>query len=224
MQRTRDRRCTLRKNDVVAWFLLFSLPEFVIGQPKDPPGPVDKLATSNPPATIQGEPGRERATRDKFDLEESKRINTAVAQVIRRSEELWPELVKHLSDDRYSKTVGIDAGYPRNWSVGDICQDIIGTTLSAAYYRHLQPGTKQSYHRFHIPDIAKDKLKLREWCVARKDRKLFELQIEVCEWAITEIKTSDMGVKEKQRITTAIQKEIDGLAKSRVAIPCPASY
>ena len=105
----------------------------------------------------------------------------------------------------------------------DICQKIIGETLSAAYYENL-PGTKENYHRFNIPAFAKDKLKLREWCLARKDRKLFELQIEACAWAITEIKASDMGLEEKQRITTAIKKEIDGLTKSRVAIPCPSAF
>jgi hypothetical protein len=88
--------------------------------------------------------------------------------------------VQHLGDDRYCKTVGIDARYPRNWSVGTVCQHILGETLSEPFYRHVG-GSKEDYHRFRLPAIAKDKKKLREWCLARRDRQLFELQVEMCE-------------------------------------------
>lgn len=120
-------------------------------------------------------------------------------------------------------TVGIDAGYARNWTVADICQHIIGETLSEAYYRHM-PGSKENFHQFRIPAVAQDKTKLGEWCLARKDRKLFELQIEQCEWAVTEVKASDMDPEEKQRITMAVEKEIEALKKSQAAIPCTSSF
>ncbi len=198
-----------------AWLLLCSLPGFVIAQTKPALGLVEQLATTNPPATIRGKPPDEEATWSKFDFKEGARLDGVVKQVIQHSEKLWPELVAHLGDDRYCKTVGIDAGFPRNKSIGDVCQLLIGETLSEPYYRHML-GTKETYHKFRIPDFAKDKPKLREWCLARKDRKLFELQIEACELIIAGQKDSDFK--------TAIAKEIEGLKKSQMAIPFPVSF
>jgi uncharacterized protein (TIGR03067 family) len=194
------------------------------GDAEDPRGLVDKLATTNPRATIRGEPGDEQATWEKLDFKEAKRVDAAVKEVIRRSEELWPELVAHLGDDRYCKTVGIDAGYPRNYSVADICQHIIGETLSEPYYRHLEPASKETFHRFRLPAFAKDKAKLRQWCLARKDRQLYELQIEACQWAIDEIEGSDNGTKEEPPIVTAIKKEIESLKKNKMAMPSKIAF
>lgn len=200
---------------IACWLLL--LPGIAFAQPKDSQGPVDKLATTNPPATIRGEAGHQRASWKKLDSKEANRVDAALKDVIRRFEELWPELVEHLSDDRYCKTVGIDAGYPRNWSVCDICQHIIGETLSEPYYQHM-PGTKSNFNRFRIPAFAKDKDKLRQWCWDRKDRQLYELQIEACEWALGEIKGSDGG------LITAIKKEIEDLKKSKAAVPSKVAF
>jgi hypothetical protein len=185
---------------------------------------VEKLATINKPAIIRGEPGDQRATFAKgYDSSESERVDKAVKEAIKRSEELWLELADHLEDDRYCKTVGSDAGYPRNWSVGDVCQHIIGETLSEPYYRHLQPATKEDFHRFRLPAVAQDKRKLREWCLARKDRKLYELQIEMCDWAITQFGASDTD-EEGELLIPAIKREIATLKKTRKAVPCPAYW
>lgn len=204
-------------------FLLLSIPSVATGQANYMPSLVDKLATSNPPATISGKPPREQATWSKYDTNERKRVDATVRDVIRQSEDLWPELVAHLGDDRYCKTVGIDAGYPRNWSVADVCQHVIGHSLSEAYYRHMA-GTKQNYRRFKLPTFAEDKAKLREWCDARKNRKLFELQIEACEWAITEIRDSTRDATAIGPLITAITKEIEELRKTQVAIRCTSSF
>ena len=225
MPATWSRRSIRRMAAFVMLTWMVSAPSYAFGPPVAAVGAVDRLATTNTPPVIRGDPGEERAVYgDKFDHKESKRVAGAVKEVVRRAEELWPELVAHLGDDRHCLTVGSDAGYPRNWSVGDVCQDILGTTLSAPYYRHMMPATKETFHRFHIPAIAKDKAELRKWCLARKDRKLFELQIEQCEWAITEIDASDGNRNGKLQLTAAIEKEVESLKKSRTAIPCVTSF
>jgi hypothetical protein len=198
----------------VAIYLLLLFPALLLGQTKPTPILVSQLATTNPKATIRGEPGDQEAVWDKFDAKEGARVHDAIKEVIQQSEKLWPELIEHLSDDRYCTTIGHDAGYPRNCSVGDICQMVIGQTLSEPYYRHMQ-ATKQVYRRYRIP-LAKDKTKLREWCLARKEKKLFELQIELCELIIKDQQESDF--------TAAVKKEIEGLKKSRQAIPFAGSF
>lgn len=192
-------------------------------------GEVDKLATTNSPYVINGKPGRKTATRGKvFDLDERERVESLVAITIREAEALWPELVDHLSDERHSKVVGIGAGYPRNYSVGDVCQQIIGETLSEPYYKHF-PGSKMLYHKFHLPAIAKDKTKLKEWCLKRKGQKLYELQIEACEWAIQEMKSPeissrDLDESQKREISAQIMAEIESLKKSKSAVLCKHSF
>ncbi len=224
MSHSLTRLPTRRLCKVAVSLLVILLSRCALGQADVAPGSVDQLATTNEPATIRGEPGRQRAMWNKFDARESKRVDSALSDVIRRSEDLWTDLVEHLGDNRHCKTVGIDAGYPRNWSVADVCQRIIGEMLSEAYYRHMEPGTKEIFHQYRIPSFAKDKAQLRKWCLARKDRKLFELQMEASELAIAEITASELNVEQRMRLVMEIKKEIEGLKKSQMAVRCRSSF
>jgi hypothetical protein len=107
----------------------------------DEPNLVDGLATTNSAWSIRGATGKEKATKGKvFDPKESDRIRIQVKEILKKNEEVWDELVLHLNDDRHSGIVGIDAGYPRNWTVSDVCHHIISDTLSSPFYKYL-PGT-----------------------------------------------------------------------------------
>ena len=193
------------------------------------PNLVDNLASTNSAWTIRGQPGKEKATKGKkFDPAESERIRIHLKEILRKNEEVWDDLVSHLSDDRHSGIVGIDSGYPRNWNVSDVCQHIIGDTLSAPYYRHL-PGTKANYHRFKMPSFAKDKESLAKWCLERKNRKLYELQIEACEWAVKELDSADISTRDidapmRTELAALIRKEIEDLKKTKTAVPCTSMY
>ena len=204
-------RCLVQQGAI---YLLLLCPTVALGQTKPAPSLVAQLATTNPKATISGEPGDQRASWDRLDEKEATRVNAALKEVVQQSEKLWPELLEHLSDERYCTTIGQDAGYPRNCSVGDVCQIIIGETLSEPYFRHMQ-ATRKVYHRYRIP-FGKDKAKLRDWCLARKDKKLFELQIELCELIIKDMQESDF--------TAAVKKEIEALQKSQRAFPFAGSF
>ena len=195
----------------------------------DEPNLVDSLATTNSAWTIRGAPGKEKATKGKiFDPRESDRIRIQVKDILEKNEEVWHELALHLSDYRHSGIVGIDAGYPRNWTVSDVCHHIIGDTLSSPFYKHF-PGTKTNYHRFKMPSFAKEKESLAKWCLERKDRKLYELQIEACEWAIQELDSAeiserDVNAAKKAELVAQIRKEIEDLRKSKTAVPCTSMY
>ena len=197
--------------------------------PDDGPNEVDMLASNNSPWIIKGRPGKETATKGNvYDANESKRIGAQVTETVRKNEELWPDLVSHLDDKRHSGVVGIDAGYPRNWTVGDVCQNIIGESLSSPFYRHF-PGTKMNYHRFKIPSFAKEKEQLKAWYDERKDRKLYELQIEACKWALLELESPDIHERDisnakRVEIANKIQDEIQVLQESKTAVPCTIAY
>ena len=159
---------------------------------------------------------------------ESERIRMQVKKILKKNEEVWQEVVAHLKDDRHSGIVGIDAGYPRNWTVSDVCHHIISDTLSSPFYKHL-PGTKMNYHRFKMPSFAKDKEKLAMWCRDRKDCELYELQIEACEWAIKELESDDIPERDidspkRIELTAQIQEEIENLRKSQNAFPSTSAY
>jgi hypothetical protein len=190
---------------------------------------VDKLASKNSPWVIKGKPGKQTASKgDVYDADESKRINAEVTATIRNNEKLWLDLVSHLDDKRHTGIVGIDAGYPRNWTVSDVCQNILGESLSAPFYKHF-PGTKMNYHRFRMPSFANDKQKLSGWCLSRKDEKLYQLQIAACEWALKElenadIRESDINKTQKNEISEKIRQEIRKLKESQTAVPCTVAF
>jgi hypothetical protein len=184
---------------------------------------VNELATKNSPHIIYGRPPREKARKGSIHLpEESQRIHAKVRELAERCEFVWRDLVSHLTDNRHCGVVGMDAGYPRNWTVGDVCQELIGRSLSAPYYQHL-PRTKRNYHRFYIPQFAKDRAQLKQWCEERKNRKLYELQMEACEWAIHVIEAKndfDPGLGEQQTrdVCNKIRTTLGELKRTRTAI------
>ncbi|MGN6545955.1 MAG: hypothetical protein ACTHK7_12955 [Aureliella sp.] len=203
---------------------LLALFSATLVQAVDGPGDVDKLASSNSPFVIRGRAGRQKATQGPvFDSDESERVRKQLTKLSTDCESAWPELVSHLTDKRHSGIIGIDAGYPRNLQVGDVCLLLIGETLSAPFYE-LIPNSKMNYHRFRIPAFAKDREKLKKWCQNRKDRKLYELQIEACQWALTEldspdIQPRDVSAEEKLIIAQQIRDEIENLKRTRSAVP-----
>ena len=224
-----NRRSIVRRVDWVALIFFSIVFSAHCTSAGDGPSEVDKLASTNSPWVIKGKPGKQTASKgDVYRADESTRIETQVTATIRNSERLWLDLVSHLDDKRHSGVVGIDAGYPRNWSVGDLCQNIIGESLSAPFYRHF-PGTKMNYHRFRIPSFAKDKEKLSEWCRSRKEQKLYELQIAACEWALSELESAgirewDINTDQKKEIAEKIRREIERLKESRTAVAIEIAF
>ncbi|NMC20945.1 MAG: hypothetical protein GYA33_11050 [Thermogutta sp.] len=75
------------------------------------------------------------------------------------------------------------------------------------------------------PDIARDKKKLKSWCEERRDKKLYELQIEMCEWAKTELGKPDdfHGISQlrKRAWISALDAEIESLRESERAVSFP---
>jgi hypothetical protein len=187
---------------------------------------VEALANRNPPPTYEVPLHSLPIYDNKYDWSESNRVWKAIPILIRHAEEAWPELVKHIDDKRYCMTVKMFDDSICNWNVGNFCRDIMGRSLSEAYYRNLRPLTKIVYIKLRWPEIAHDPKRLKLWLKERSKKKLYELQIEMCEWAIPVVEKDDfrdprITIKMKQDWIKAIQAEIKSLRESKKAVPFP---
>lgn len=188
---------------------------------------VEAIASRNrPPELVVGhrnEPMKPVFPAD-YDWAEYYRVDKAVYSLARHAEEAWPELIAHLGDDRYSISYrGIEGG--NNYSVGDVCERIITDAISEAYFRHAPEG-KLAWMYLHRPDVPRGK-DLRPWCEARRAKKLYELQVEMCDWAVNVLPAFDgdpeFGTEDKTKAINAIKAEKTSLLATRKAV-LPAGY
>jgi hypothetical protein len=192
----------------------------------DPRSLIDALADRNPAPKLIGDADDPVAVFDpKFDWDEYDRAWRAIPALVHHAESAWPELVRHVDDERYCTTFESVSGDTHNWTVGDACRSIIGRNLSQAYYQNLQPESVLIYSRFRWPDLWNDRKQFNAWFEARRKKKLYELQIEACEWAISELAgPDDLGdVPRAQRTAwvASIRKQIEWLRESKKAVPFP---
>lgn len=175
---------------------------------------VDAIVNHNQPPTIIGGKGaREPLFADDYKWAEQERVEEAVQRLSSHAEEAWSELVRHLDDKRYCITYALFRS-AWNFSVGDICEEIISEHLSEAYYEHV-PDSEMVYSHLHIPAVVREG-RLKSWCEERSRRKLYELQIEMCEWAIRKLPTvPELSDEDRRNATAAIKRQIETLRKSK---------
>ena len=179
---------------------------------------IEALVTRNPSPTLTS---KGLIFDPKYDRLAAHRAWEAVPRIVSHVEEAWPLLVGHLDDERYCLTVRplLSGGAPQNWSVGKMCHEIVARNLSEAYLRNLAPITKSVYLTMVWPNVARDAKKLKIWCDARKDKELYELQIEMCQWAITEVPNLRKTPLQTRRTwSRAIEAEIRSLQESKKAV------
>lgn len=185
---------------------------------------IEKLVNHNPVPRLVGDKGQRDPIFDvKYDWAEYHRVWMALRELAPKAEALWPELVKHLDDERYCMTALTWSDNTHNLTVGDVCHELISNILSNAYYQHLKPNSLDIYGRMGRPDIARDKKKLKSWCEARRDKPLYELQMEACEWAVKRLTKSEdlprVSNSTRRAWIAAIKAEIQSLTKSKLAVP-----
>ena len=157
-------------------------------KPSDARAAVEALANRNPAPNLTGPDNSRPIFAEKFDWSEDKRVWDAVPALVRHAEEAWPVLVKHLDDDRYCIALETaESGFTCNWTVGDMCREVVARNLAEAYYQNLRPLTQLVAARMSRPEIARDKKKLKAWCEEQSKKKLYDLQIEMCHWAMGEL-------------------------------------
>ncbi len=126
---------------------------------------------------------------DSFDFAEQVRVSGQLNALMHsKNGDVWPWLVKRISDDRYSATMfeyDNDAVY--NQTVGDWCKMLAERDLFSAYSQPPTPGL-ETQGQFWVAWHPNDKPKplSKEWLGAREGKLLWELQLEQCQWVISE--------------------------------------
>jgi hypothetical protein len=183
---------------------------------------IDALANSNAPPRILEDGDGHVAFPQNYIWSEQDRIPKVIATLTDHAEESWPELVGAIDDDRYSITFKIH-DYPSNWTVGDVCSEIIRDYLVQGYYAYriddpATGGRRWSAYMKHIPEAYDPENKeLKKWCQGHKDKKLYELQIAACEWAVNKISEYFPNVANttKRKSIEAIKEEIKKLQQTK---------
>jgi hypothetical protein len=196
---------------------------------------IESLENRNPrPLLVGSGPDYEAVFDKEYDWSEYNRVMKIIPTLVEHAEVAWPQLVEHLRDNRYCTTVKLtySVTFTKNYSIGDVCRKIMAGWLSAAYGKHIseedtdiwpssERGTHLMYAYFSLKeaDFARDNKRLKSWCEKRKDMPLYELQIDTCRWAITDVPhIPDLSDKEKQMLKSAIEGDIESLRKSKEPI------
>ena len=177
-----------------------------------------------------------------------KRVQAAARALSQdNSNDLFGCLVRHFDDKRYAGTSEMYEGCPWNEQVGTICFVIARNKLQCAYLRHLEPGKTFQYGGptfNHVPENSRDFLPdgvqrelhdapqlyatddgLAGWYRARKGKPLYELQIEVCEWAIKTVEDAhSVADKPREKFVAAVRKETASLKKNKKPVGDPSPW
>ncbi len=197
-------------------------PKAVKTAPVDTRAMVGALADRNPVPDLVKTSGCDPIFAENFDWPEYGRAWTAFRTLIDRAEDAWQEMVSHLDDSRYCTTAydGTENDYACNLNVGDACREIIVGSLTDVYLQHLQLD-KMGYARMQMRDVTSDRKKLKAWCEGRSTKSLYELQSEMCQWAVSELEKGDFGEQVPTSIRlewiAAVKSEIESLRASKKA-------
>ena len=167
----------------------------------------------------------------KFDWNDQKRVQAAAWTLSQdASNDLWGCLMEHVGDKRYSGTCEIDENFPCKTRLGTSVSKLPGT-LRCAQLLHLAPGKTSHYggptfnyvsekSRDFLPNSVQVELHyarhldsrggLVAWYRGRKGKPLYELQIEVCQWAIKTVEDARERAEEpKKQFIAAVKKQIE---------------
>jgi hypothetical protein len=162
-----------------------------------------------------------------YDWSEQDRVHKAVRRVYKdTSVELWEELVRRSRDKRYSLTVkNYKNTDPERWTVGDFCSDLASWRLTGLVLQHLRRedsgGDKESTIYLDV-DLGLGNL--REWRKQRKNKVLYQLQIELCERALARLPAAKGASQEKKDAARKkIMAELEKLKQTRKPIFVPTN-
>ncbi len=119
---------------------------------------------------------------ERYDWGEQERVLKVLYFLAQgRGEALWPHLVEHLNDKRYSLTCHIE-GYGCNLTIGSICWKMVRQDLTQPY-NQLWPRSGLLCG-WDALEFARPYGTIDEWQRLWKDKQLWELQVELGEWGI----------------------------------------
>ena len=154
---------------------------------------------------------------ENFDFNQQTRVRGQLEKLARcDSNEVWPILLAHRGDNRYSLTVVDQNDEVSNWSVGRWCDEVVERDLYAAYQPHV-PRIRgfERQGQFYVawfPLVQKPTVLGPEWRQKNGQTPLWKLQVEFCKWAITEAPgLKQVSDQERDAFVDKIRAEIERL-------------
>ena len=189
---------------------------------------VDEIANRNKPPELKGRFPQRMAPRvpvfpKSYDWREDKRVSDNLKKLwADNSIELWEELVRmDGTDARYCITVKTPGDNAKILSVGDICQSLAYGRVLDVYKRVLPVNPHNECARIYLNSGIGDK-GLAEWRKERKNKSLYELQIEVCENALRSLakdkELKDVSEAQRKLIRQKIEGQIEKLKRTKAPI------
>ncbi len=159
-----------------------------------------------------------------FDWKENARVFSALQQLDKSSaEEAWPLLNKHLADAGYCLSVNraeqVDIASFTNISVHELCWDVARRDLT--YVLRITPPEPNRRNRLQFDEWENNwrpvlRFRNKEWWDQNRGKKLYELQIELLEWLITEAPgPATLSEEDRKVLVSKARAEIDDLRKAR---------
>ncbi len=178
---------------------------------------VSQLHSMNPPPHIDRTGKPIAIFPSGYDWHDQKRVLSAWKQLHERAHEALPELIASCHDDSYCVTFETPSGAWKNMTVGECCRYIVKCNVNLYKRPYLRDGITDDL--ISAVDITQEHKKaglldVDVWWVSRRDKSLYELQLESVRWARRRLKereassTEDsIDVKRRQEII----KELDEL-------------
>lgn len=190
---------------------------------------IDALASRNPPPLLV-DPGPIPLFNEDFDWSDQVRVGTALDQLAesqaRDGNVVWPHLIRHIRDQRYSITFASPTGRSaRNATIGALCELMAVDDLLFAFKRHA-PRIAQSANDAAEMWTPKELQEgIDSWHKVRPGKLFYECQIELCEWAISSA-PGLMRLTEPQRreFIELVNGEISRLKTTRVPAKFPPRF
>lgn len=153
---------------------------------------VERLASPNP-KPITGDEDKSVAPDYRlppgFDQKKQKRVRDAIETLRGLGTRAFPALIERWDDKRYCVTTFHRLSeYSRNATVGEICQKTIFDQLQPyGYWPMTDDDPRGKPKRPGYPGrFLRSKKAAQEWWAKHKDKAMFEIQLEVLDWAIAE--------------------------------------
>jgi hypothetical protein len=152
-----------------------------------------------------------------FDWGEQARVLNVIQTLTDNIEHAWPALAEALTERDYCATVRTEFSviWDYNYSVGSVCQQILVESLARGYMKHVR-GSETAWRRLRRPKpLPSGAHELKSWFAAQreKSKQFFELQIEMCEWAIKEIPLLSASDEEKKAWIAGVELQVERLRR-----------
>ena len=183
-------------------------------------GMFDALVNKNPkPKLVEIPPEYLPLFSTDYDWDEERRVRELLRSLNKvPGNDTWPYLLRHTSDAQYCACFDAD-GSAKILTVGDLCREVVRDDLTHVLLISppldtLDPPGRREWTKNWRPNVSFDK----EWRAKNGEKKLYELQIEMLQWLMTEAPgMATLTDEYRMNLINKVQAAIDDLRKTKRA-------